>query len=135
MDEAIHVSFPGGVRVNAVFKGFEFKTDQPASAGGTGAAPSPFDYFLASLATCAGYFVAAFCRERQIETEGMSLSMRMERSPETRMISKIAIDISLPPGFPEKYKTAVVKAADQCTVKNHILKPPGFEITAGTRPA
>ena len=135
MDEAIHVSFPGGVRVNAAFKGFEFKTDQPPSAGGAGSAPSPFDYFLASLATCAGYFVAAFCRERRIETEGMVLSMRMERSPETHMIMKIMIDISLPPGFPEKYKAAVVKAADQCTVKNHMLKPPAFEITAGIRPA
>lgn len=135
MNQAIHVSFPGGVRVNAAYKGFEFKTDQPASAGGTGSAPASFDYFLVSLATCAGYFVVAFCRERRIPTEGMSLSMRIERSPETRMISKIAIDISLPPGFPEKYKTAVVRAADQCTVKKYILKPPAFEITAGIRPA
>ena len=133
MDELIKVTFPGGVRVDAAFKGFTFKTDQPAYAGGTGAAPSPFDLFLASLATCAGYFVVLFCAERKIPTEGLDVTMRTERDPKTRMIAKVAIDISLPPGFPEKYKTAVIKAADQCTVKRHILAPPAFEITAGIR--
>ena len=129
-DEPLLVSLPGGVRADVSYKGFEIKTDQPAYAGGTGSAPSPFDLFLASLAACAGYFVVAFCRERNLSTEGLSLSMRTERNPQTKMISKAAIDISLPPGFPEKYRNAVIKAADQCTVKRHILSPPSFEITA-----
>ena len=129
-DETLSVSLPGGVRADVSYKGFEFRTDQPAYAGGTNSAPSPFDLFLASLAACAGYFVVAFCRERKLSTEGLTLSMRTERSPETRMISKIAIDISLPPGFPSKYRNAVIKAADQCTVKRHILTPPAFEISA-----
>jgi putative redox protein len=59
--------------------------------------------------------------------------MRTERDPKTRMIVTVAVEISLPPGFPEKYRTAVIKAADQCTVKRHILSPPAFEITAGIR--
>ena len=133
MDEPIRVSFPGGVRVDADFKGFTFKTDQPAYAGGTGTQPSPFDLFLASLATCAGYYVVSFCEERKIPSEGLELTLRMERDPNTHLIGLIAIDISLPPGFPEKYKAAVVKAADQCTVKKVILNPPAFEITAAAR--
>jgi putative redox protein len=134
VDELIKVTFPGGVRVDASYKGFTFKTDQPAYAGGTGSQPSPFDLFLASLATCAGYFVVSFCEERKIPSEGMEITMRTERDPKTRMIAKVAIDISLPPGFPEKYKAAVVKAADQCTVKKHILSPPAFEIAVIVRP-
>jgi ribosomal protein S12 methylthiotransferase accessory factor len=133
LDELIKVTFPGGVLVDAAFKGFTFKTDQPAYAGGTGSAPSPFDLFLASLATCAGYFVASFCEERKIPTAGLEVTMRTERDPKTRMIVRIAIEISLPPGFPEKYKAAVIKAADQCTVKRHILAPPAFDITAAIR--
>jgi putative redox protein len=129
-DEILLVSLPGGVRVDVAYKGFEIRTDQPAYAGGTNTAPSPFDMFLASLAACAGYFVVAFFQERKLSTEGLSLSMRTERNPETRMISKIATDIALPPGFPEKYRGAVIKAADQCTVKRHILAPPAFEISA-----
>jgi putative redox protein len=133
MDETIKVSFPGGVRVDAQYKGFTFKTDQPEYAGGTNTHPSPFDLFLAALATCAGYFVVSFCWERGIASEGLDITMRTERDPKTRMIAKVAIDISLPPGFPEKYKAAVVKAADQCTVKKHILSPPAFEIAAAIR--
>jgi putative redox protein len=126
----IQVSFPGGVRVDAGYKGFVIQTDQPTYEGGTGAAPTPFDLFLASLATCAGSFVLVFCQERQIPTQGLALSLRTEKNPETKMISRISIEIMLPPGFPVKYKTAVVKAADQCTVKRHIAQPPVFQVEA-----
>jgi len=126
----IQVSFPGGVRVDASYKGFVIQTDQPAAEGGTGAAPAPFDLFLASLATCAGYFVLVFCRERKIPTDGLALSLRTEKNPETKMIARVSIEIMLPPGFPMKYKAAVVKAADQCTVKRHITQPPVFQVEA-----
>jgi putative redox protein len=126
----IQVSFPGGVRVDAGYKGFVIQTDQPTHEGGTGAAPAPFDLFLASLATCAGYFVLVFCQERKIPTEGLALSMRTEKDPETKMISRISIEILLPTGFPEKYKTAAVRAADQCTIKRLMMMPPLFQIEA-----
>jgi len=126
----IEVTFPGGVRVDAAFKEFAIKTDQPVREGGGGTAPSPFDYFLFSLATCAGYFIVAFCEERKIPTPGMALGMTWERNPVTHLITKFHIAVTLPPGFPEKYKSAVLKAADQCTVKRHMMNPPAFEITA-----
>jgi ribosomal protein S12 methylthiotransferase accessory factor len=126
----IEVTFPGGVRVDAAFKGFTVRTDQPVKEGGEGTAPSPFDFFLFSLATCAGYFIVAFCAERKIPTEGLSLAMTWDRSAETHLITIFRIAVTLPPGFPDKYKAAVLKAADQCTVKRHMLNPPAFEITA-----
>jgi ribosomal protein S12 methylthiotransferase accessory factor len=132
-DRIMQVTFPGGVRVDAGYKGFVIQTDQPEYAGGTGSAPAPFDLFLASLATCAGHYVLAFCRERKIPAEGIALSMRMERNQETRMIGKITIEISLPSDFPEKYTNAVIRAADHCAVKAHIARPPVFEITAMIR--
>jgi ribosomal protein S12 methylthiotransferase accessory factor len=129
-DNEIVVTFPGGSRVNAEMKGFTIATDQPVSQGGGGSAPAPFDLFLASLATCAGYYVVAFCQERRIPTEGLDVRMKTEKDPGTKMIARIAIDILLPAGFPEKYKAAVVRAADMCAVKAHIQKPPTMEIRA-----
>ncbi len=122
------VTFPGGKRVDAAYKGFTIRTDQPPAAGGEGSAPSPFDLFLASIGTCAGIYVLGFCRERRIPIEGARLVQRMERNPETKMIGRIAIDIELPAGFPEKYREAVKSAADLCTVKKHIARPPEFDI-------
>ncbi|MBM3285197.1 MAG: osmotically inducible protein OsmC, partial [Candidatus Aminicenantes bacterium] len=125
-DRDIRVTFPGGLKVDAEYKSFVIHTDQPLYQGGEETAPAPFDLFLASIATCAGYYVLAFCRERGIPTDQAAVTMRTEKNPETKMIAKISIELRLPPGFPEKYKNAVIRAVDQCTVKAHMLKPPAF---------
>jgi putative redox protein len=125
----IKVTFPGGLRVDAEYKGFVVKTDQPVHQGGEGTASSPFDLFLISLATCAGFYAVAFCKERDIPTEKAGIIMRMEKNPETKLIGKIMIEIQLPAEFPERYKKAIIKAVDTCTVRAHLLKPPAIEIT------
>ncbi len=130
MDREMKISFPGGLRVDAEYKGFVIKTDQPVYSGGDGSAPAPFDLFLASIATCAGYYVLAFCNKREIPTEKAAVVMKTRRNPETKRIEKISIEIQLPPEFPEKYKKAVIKAVDSCSVKIHILNPPAFEVEA-----
>jgi len=128
--KVMSLTFPGGLRVDAHYKDFVIQTDQPVYEGGANTAPAPFDLFLASLATCAGLYILSFCRERKIPTEGLSLIMTKEKDSETGMIAKLRIEIGLPPGFPMKYKDAVVRAADQCTVKKHIFKPPVIETVA-----
>ncbi len=130
MDREMKISFPGGLRVDAEYKGFVIKTDQPVYSGGDGSAPAPFDLFLASIATCAGYYVLAFCNKREIPTEKAAVVIKTRRNPETKRIEKISIEIQLSPEFPEKYKKAVIKAVDGCTVKAHILNPPVIEVEA-----
>ena len=130
MDREMKISFPGGLRVDAEYKGFVIKTDQPVYSGGDGSAPAPFDLFLASIATCAGIYVLFFCQRREIPTEKAAVVMKTRRNPETKRIEKISIEIQLPPEFPEKYKKAVIKAVDSCSVKEHILNPPVFEVVA-----
>lgn len=129
----VKITFPGGKKVNAEIGDRVIPTDQPASSGGDGSAPTPFDYFLASLGTCAGIYVLSFCQERDIATEGLALTQRMEFSAAEggkRKLAKVVIDITLPPAFPEKYRNAIVKAAGLCTVKKAIMDPPEFEISA-----
>jgi ribosomal protein S12 methylthiotransferase accessory factor len=116
----------------AHFRGFDIVTDQPASDGGDNSAPSPFELFLTSLATCAGYFVVAFCQQRDIPTDDIHLVQRMERDDQSHMVSKITIEVSLPPSFPDKYRAAVIRAADLCTVKKHLVNPPQISVSATT---
>ncbi len=124
------VTFPGGVRVNAEYKGFTIETDQSKTGGGEGSAPAPFDLFLASIATCAGFYVMSFCQERDIPTDDIHITMKSEWNREAHLIRTITIDIHLPADFPEKYKKAVVASADKCTVKRHILNALEFKINA-----
>ncbi|MCU0508990.1 MAG: OsmC family protein [Anaerolineae bacterium] len=127
MNEMI-IDFPGGARVDAHFGGYDILTDQPPYAGGQGSAPAPFTLFLASLGTCAGIYVLGFCKQRGLPTDGIRIIQRMESDPATRMISKVELEIQLPPEFPEKYKEAVIRSAEQCAVKKHLENPPRMTV-------
>ena len=127
MNEMI-VDFPGGARVDAHYGPYTIMTDQPAVGGGNGSAPTPFSLFLASIGTCAGIYVLGFCRQRGLPTDGIRIVQRMEHDPRSRLISDITLEIQVPPEFPEKYLDALIRAADQCTVKKHRETPPQFTV-------
>jgi len=126
------VSFPGGKRVNASYEGFEIATDQDTDSGGDGSAPEPFDYFLASLATCAGIYVLGFCQKRDIPYDGISLKQSWEREEKTNRLAAVHISIEVPTGFPDKYHNALVRAASQCSVKKTLESPPDFIVETVT---
>jgi ribosomal protein S12 methylthiotransferase accessory factor len=118
----MEIVFPGGLRVDAIAGDMVIPTNQDGSA------PAPFGLFLASIGTCAGIYVLSFCQQRGLPTDNMRIIQRMHSNPFTRMIEKIELDIQLPPDFPEKYKEAVIRAAELCAVKKHLEQPPAFEV-------
>ncbi len=118
----MEIVFPGGARVDAIADGMVIPTNQDGSA------PAPFGLFLASIGTCAGIYVLSFCQQRGLPTDNMRIIQRMSFNPFTRMIDRIELDIQLPPDFPEKYKDAVIRAADLCAVKKHMENPPVFDV-------
>jgi ribosomal protein S12 methylthiotransferase accessory factor len=128
MSNSMTVSFPGGKRVNAAYDGFEIATDQCKESGGEGSAPEPFDLFLASLATCAGIYVLGFCQKRNIPHEGIRLTQKWEKDEKTKRLTDVRISIEVPPDFPEKYHSALVRVAGQCTVKKTMENPPQFDV-------
>jgi len=129
MDD-IEVSFPGGKRVDARIGAFVVHTDQPVESGGDGSAPGPFDLFLASVASCAGVYVLGFLQARGLPTAGLSLRQHVDTDPVTKLPTHIRIEVSLPPSFPEKYRAAVLRAAEGCKVKKTIAAAPEFEVVA-----
>ena len=128
MSNTMTVSYPGGKRVNAAFNGFEIATDQCEKNGGAGSAPEPFDFFLASLATCAGIYVLGFCQKRDIPREGISLTQSWDRDEKSKRLTNVRISIEVPPEFPEKYHSALVRVANQCAVKKTLESPPEFHV-------
>ncbi len=126
----MEISFPGGKRVNSTYKGFTVETDQPRDEGGDGTAPEPYDLFLASLGTCAGVYVVYFCEARGISTDGIKMNLAFERNEKTHAMEKILIRLRLPEQFPQRYRKAVVKAAEMCTVKRSLLNPPAITVFA-----
>ena len=128
MSTKIEVSFPGGKRVDARVGEFVVRTDQPPELGGQGSAPAPFDVFLASIAACAGIYVLGFCQARGLPTEGLALVQRDDVDPATKLVRAVRLELTLPPGFPEQYRPAIVRAAESCKVKKTIAAAPSFEV-------
>ena len=124
---SIVVSFPGGVRVDANYRGNVVHTDQPEPVG-QNTAMSPSDLFLASLATCMGFYALRFCQERALSTEGLALTLNPVLDPATKRLTNIQVRMQAPAGFPEKYEKPLHRAVDQCTVKKALFDPPEFQI-------
>jgi putative redox protein len=114
------IYFNGKKQVFAEIGDFTVKTDQSLKAGGEGEFPEPFTLFLASLGTCAGIYVKSFCDQRGISSDNIHLTQSQSFNPVKRIVDHIEIKIHVPPGFPEKYESAVVSSASLCAVKKHL---------------
>ena len=126
----MEVTFDGGKVITAHLNGHIIRTDQPVRSGGGNTAPAPFDLFLASIGTCAGIYVKSFCEQRDIPTDNIKIIQSVDFDPVKRLPASISLDIQLPADFPEKYKAAVINAAELCLVKKTINNPPEFVVTA-----
>ena len=117
--------FPGGSRVDGQVGRFTIFTDQPPDAS----APSPFTLFLASIGACAGVYVQAFCQRRGISMDGIRVVQRNVTEPDGR-VTRVEVTVELPPDFPPQYRDAVIRAADRCSVKQHLANPPQVSVVA-----
>jgi putative redox protein len=126
----IELEFPGGKRVDARMGAYLVRTDQPVSGGGEDSAPAPYELFLASLATCAGIYALGFCQARGLSTEGLGLSQKHEFDAKTGRVTKVMMELRLPPGFPETHRAAIMRAVDNCKVKKTLADAPVFELVA-----
>jgi len=126
----IKVNFLENLRLEAKFDDFTVITDQPIRYKGDGSAPSPFDYFLASSALCAAYFVRVYCLSRDIPTENIRLSQNNIVDPEDRYNQIFQIQVELPESISEKDRKGILRSIDRCTVKKVIQTGPTFNVDA-----
>ena len=124
----IKVNFLDNLRLEAKFDDFTVTTDQPIRYKGDGSAPSPFDYFLASSALCAAYFVRVYCLARDIPTENIRLSQNNIVDPENRYNQIFQIQVELPDNISEKDRQGILRSIDRCTVKKVVQEGPDFTI-------
>lgn len=124
--ERIEVGFPGGQRVDARVGEFTIATDQTPEHGGKGSAPQPYDLFLASIVTCAGIYALKFCQTRKITTDGLSLALEWQGNQADPASAQALLRLTLPEGFPERYRDGIVRAMELCAVKRTIQVPPRF---------
>ncbi len=124
----IKVNFLENLRLEAKFDDFTVVTDQPVRYKGDGSAPAPFDYFLASSALCAAYFVRVYCIARDIPTDDIRLSQNNILDPENRYNQIFQIKVELPESISDKDRQGILRSIDRCTVKRVVQEGPEFNI-------
>ncbi|MDD1964800.1 OsmC domain/YcaO domain-containing protein [Pseudomonas putida] len=124
----IKVNFLDNLRLEAKFDDFTVIADQPIRYKGDGSAPGPFDYFLASSALCAAYFVKLYCSTRNIPTDNIRLSQNNIVDPENRYSQIFKIQVELPADISEKDRQGILRSIDRCTVKKVVQAGPEFVI-------
>lgn len=124
----IKVNYLDNLRQEAKFDDFTVIADQPIRYKGDGSAPGPFDYFLASSALCAAYFVKVYCAAREIPTDNIRLSQNNIVDPENRYKQIFKIQVELPADISEKDRQGILRSIDRCTVKKVIQTGPEFVI-------
>ncbi|MGS0682590.1 OsmC domain/YcaO domain-containing protein [Shewanella sp. 125m-7] len=124
----IKVNFLDNLRLEAKFDDFTVTADQPIRYKGDGSAPSPFDYFLASSALCAAYFIKVYCKARDIPTENIKLSQNNIVDPEDRYNQIFQIQVELPDDISDKDRQGILRSIERCTVKKVVQTGPEFKI-------
>jgi ribosomal protein S12 methylthiotransferase accessory factor len=124
----IKVNFLDKLRLEAKFDDFTVIADQPIRYKGDGSAPGPFDYFLASSALCAAYFVKLYCDTRKISTENIRLSQNNIVDPDNRYQQIFKIQVALPPDISEVDRRGILNSIERCTVKKVVQAGPEFVI-------
>ncbi|HRH91775.1 MAG TPA: OsmC domain/YcaO domain-containing protein [Agitococcus sp.] len=124
----IKVNFLDKLRLEAKFDDFTVIADQPIRYKGDGSAPGPFDYFLASSALCAAYFVKLYCQTRNISTDNIRLSQNNIVDPENRYKQIFKIQVELPADISDKDRQGILRSIDRCTVKKVVQTLPDFVI-------
>ena len=124
----VKVRYLDNLRLEASFDDFTVITDQPVRYKGDGTAPGPFDYFLASSALCAAYFVKVYCNARDISTDDIRITQDNIVDPENRYQQTFTITAEIPDEISEKDKQGIINSMDRCTVKRVVQNAPEFKI-------
>lgn len=108
-----------------------FVCDQPADNGGEGAGPSPPDFLLASLASCAAYYVLRYLQTRALPTEGLTVRVTAGKAANPPRLGSFRIEVRLPE-LEERHREGVLRAVKSCLIHNTLLHAPVIETVVET---
>ena len=128
MRPLVNVTWDGGVRFTADVRGHKVSVDQPVKAGGEDSAPMPLELMPASLGTCVAFFVQQFLATRGIDPTGLTVAVGVAGATNPHRIGRFDVQVSLPGGIPERYRDAVIRAAETCTVHHTLTHQPAIAV-------
>lgn len=128
MSGTLQVSHKEGDLFEIAVRDHLLHVDQPVDAGGSDAAPTPVELFVASLASCVAHYVRRFLVRHSLPTEGMTVDAEFTMADRPARVDEINVSIGLPEGVPAERRPALLAVASHCTVHNTLEDPPEVSI-------
>ena len=116
------------------------RADEPVSAGGTDAAPGPYDYLLIALGVCTSMTVGLYARRKQWPLENITVSLRHSRihakdceECETKewMLDRIDTYIELTGPLTAEQRAKLIEIAGKCPVHRTLKSEIDIRLSAG----
>lgn len=126
--QPIMVTWDGGAKFTADIRGHKVVVDQPAKGGGDDSAPMPVELLPASLGTCVALYVQRFLATRSLDASGLEVAVTAVGAPNPNRLARFDVAVKIPGGVPEKYREAVRRAAEGCTVHHTLVHAPEIAI-------
>ena len=117
-----------GVRFEVEARGHRLVSDQPAENGGSDAGMTPPELFLASIGTCAGFYVVQYLKAKNLPQEGLQVRVTAEKATQPARLGSIRIDVEAPGAEDERHRAGLVRAVEKCLIHNTLLHPPAIDI-------
>ena len=105
--------------------------DQPPSNGGADEGPTPPEFLLISLGTCAGFYAAQYLKNHGLPQDGLEVAVSAEKLPAPARLGKFRIEVHVP-GIPSDHEAGVLRAVNACLIKNTLAQPPEIETVLHT---
>ena len=124
----VEVAYAGGESYAIATRGHAILTDQPASAGGTDAAPTPTELLVAALASCVAFYAGRYLDRHGLDRDGLRVAAEFTMSTgKPARVAAIRLRLTAP-GLPAERRAGLLAVASHCTVHNTLRQEPDVAI-------
>ena len=122
--------FTDSFRVDVEAGQHKFIADEPVTAGGTDAGPTPYDFLSAALAGCTSMTMHVVAKRHSIPLEGVEVSVTNDRmyakdcadcTSKNGYIHRFDVQIRLRGTLTEEHRAKLLDAANRCPVKKTLM--------------
>jgi uncharacterized OsmC-like protein len=123
------VRYDSGDRFAIDIRDHEVVVDQPPEMHGDDLGPTPTELFIASLASCVGFYARRYLARHHLDADGLSVEVGYTMATKPSRVGAVSMRIVVPAGIPELRREALLAMASHCTVHNSLHTPPTVDIT------
>ena len=123
-----------GLCFSVQVRGHKFLVDMPKDSKGEDQGPSPADLLTSALGACMGMHMALYCQTAGLSCEGMEMNLvyNLVEEQGRKRIQTVTIDVVLPKD-PGERGAALLRAAQNCIVRNTLEKGPAIDVEITTK--